>query len=225
MFFQEDYNAQEEAHESPQASGPRLFFRIIGQEAAALLKLNLIFLLACLPVVTIPPALLALCQSVRRMLADQTVRSWRDFWGSFRRSWRQGYAVFALTAASLAAAGCGAQFYLRFAADSPVFYLPFMFCAAVFLTAVLASSYLYGLLACGRRLTRETAALALRLGLGRPLRAALAAVIWYGSLTVMLLWFPLSGIYLLLMGFSIPCLLALFFVRTVLERFGGEQEY
>ncbi|MDE6936416.1 MAG: hypothetical protein K2P26_12475 [Oscillospiraceae bacterium] len=63
--------------------------------------------------------------------------------------------------------------------------------------------------------------LSLRLGLGRPLRAALAAAGWYLPLAAAVLWLPLSGAYLLLIGFSIPCLLALFLIRTVLERFGG----
>lgn len=59
MFFQEDYNAPPE-EESPPAGGARLFFWLLGGEAAGLLKLNLLFLLACLPVVTIPPAYHAL---------------------------------------------------------------------------------------------------------------------------------------------------------------------
>ena len=45
MAFHEDPGVREEA---PKASGPRFFFRIIAQEAAALLKLNLLFLLFCL---------------------------------------------------------------------------------------------------------------------------------------------------------------------------------
>uniref|UniRef100_UPI00272DAEB8 hypothetical protein n=1 Tax=Faecalibaculum rodentium TaxID=1702221 RepID=UPI00272DAEB8 len=68
----------------------------------------------------------------------------------------------------LTAAGYGAWFYLHFARDNPVSYLPFAFCAVVFLTALLASSYLWGLLSEGRELTKETLLLSLRLGLGRP---------------------------------------------------------
>ncbi len=220
MFFQEDYNAQEEAR---RASGPRLFFRIIGQEAAALLKLNLLFLLCCLPVVTIPPALLAMCQVVRRMLREQAVRCWSQYWQAFRAGWKRAYGAFALTALPVAAGSCGAWFYLRLAEAHPICYAPFMFCAVVLLGTLLASSYLRALLAEGRPLTKATVLLSVKLGLGKPLRAALAAAGWYGSLTAAVLWFPLSGIYLLLMGFSVPCLLALFLVRTVLEQFAGTE--
>ena len=223
MFFQEDYNAPEE-RELPKATGSRLFFRILGQETASLLLLNIIFLLSCLPVVTIPPALLALHQVVRRMLVDKPVRSWEQYWEAFRQGWKRAYGAFALTALPLAAAGYGAWFYLRLTAINPVCCLPFAFCAVVFLIALLASSYLYGLLADGRKLTKETALLALKLGLGKPLRAVLAAAGWYGVLAAAILWLPLSGAYLFLIGFSVPCLLRQFLTRTVLEKFGGRAE-
>nr|WP_325217687.1 hypothetical protein [uncultured Oscillibacter sp.] len=40
----------------------------------------------------------------------------------------------------------------------------------------------------------------------------------YGSLAFAVLEFPISGIYLLLIGFSVPCLLGGFFIRTELRR-------
>ena len=222
MFFQEDYNAPPE-EESPPAGGARLFFWLLGGEAAGLLKLNLLFLLACLPVVTIPPAYHALHRLARRLVQGRGVRCWPQFWETVRREWKTAWAAFLLTALPLAGAGYGMQFYLQFAGRNPVFYLPFTLCATIFLSALLASSYLWGLLADGRRLDRETVLLAVKLGLGKPLRAVLAAAGWYLSLTAAALWFPLSGIYLLLMGFSVPCLLWQFLIRTVLERFGSAE--
>ncbi|MDE6936415.1 MAG: DUF624 domain-containing protein [Oscillospiraceae bacterium] len=137
MAFHEDPGVREEA---PKAAGPRFFFRIIAQEAAALLKLNLLFLLFCLPAVTIPPALLALFQVVRRMPAERTVRCWSQFWDAFRHRWRTAWGAFLLTVLPLTAAGYGAWFYLHFARDNPVSCLPYAFCAVVFLTVMLASS-------------------------------------------------------------------------------------
>ena len=97
-------------------------------------------------------------------------------------------------------------------------FLPFMVCSTVFLVTVLASSYFYGVLSTGRGL-REALRLALPLGLGKPARAAASALCVYGSLTASLLAFPISLGYLLLIGFSAPCLLGNFFIRTVLREF------
>ena len=55
-------------------------------------------------------------------------------------------------------------------------------------------------------------------GGGKAPPGALAALAVYGSLVFALLEFPISGICLLLMGFSAPRLLGGFFVRTELKR-------
>ena len=111
MFFQKDYNAPPE-EESPPAGGARLFFWLLGGEAAGLLKLNLVFLLACLPVVTIPPAYHALHRLARRMVQGRGARCWPQFRETVRREWKTAWAAFLLTALPLAGAGYGMQFYL-----------------------------------------------------------------------------------------------------------------
>lgn len=200
-------------------SGPRRFLELLQQEGAALLRLNVMFLLSCIPVVTLPPACLALHRAICRMEAGEGGR--RHYWDAFRQGWRDGFAAFLLTALPLAAAGYGMWFYLRFAASNPLFYLPFMLCSTIFLVTLLSSTYLYGLLADGRALSKGTLRLALVLGVGKPLRAVLAALLWYGPMLAALLWFPLSGAYLFLIGFSIPCLLGRLALAPVLEGYGG----
>ena len=96
-----------------------------------------------------------------------------------------------------------------------------MLCSTIFLVTLLSSTYLYGLLADGRALSKGTLRLALVLGVGKPLRAVLAALLWYGPLLAALLWFPLSGAYLFLIGFSIPCLMGRLALAPVLEGYGG----
>lgn len=217
MFFREDFEVQEE--EQPEVFGVARVFQLIGQNCDTILKLNLLFLLSCVPVITIPPALYALHRLSRRMVKNQVVRCWSQYWEVFRKEWKQAYLAFFLTALPLTAAGYGAWFYLRGAAANVLFYLPFAFCAIVFLTTLLGSGYLCGMLADERKLSKETVLLALKLGLGKPLRSALAAVSWYGSLAASVLWFPISGLYLVMLGFAVPSLLWQFFVRTVLAKF------
>lgn len=213
MLFQDDPSPQEEVQRS---TGPRLFLELLGHESGALLKINLTFLLTCLPVVTIPPAIYALNGVMRGIVQDKPGRV-GVYLRSLRENFLRAWGAFLLSALPLFAAGYGVSFYLGFAAENWLAYLPFMLCSTIFLVTLLASTYLYGLLADGRRLGRDTVALALTLGVGKPLRAVLAAAAYYGPLLVSVLFFPLSGIYLLLIGFSLPCLLGNFFLRTVLD--------
>ena len=206
MFFQEDYTAQEPEENLAEKTGGRRFLWVLGQETAAVLKLNLLFLLCCLPVVTIPPALLALHRSVWTLAAGPARAEL--FWGCVRREWRRAWSAFLLTALPLVCGGYGLVFYLRLAQGNWLLYLPFMLCSTVFFVTLLAAAYLWGMLGLGRPLDRSAVRRALAMGLGRPLRAAAVWAYWALPLLLAYLLFPLSGLYLLLIGLSVPALAA-----------------
>ena len=63
---------------------------------------------------------------------------------------------------------------------------------------------------------RGAGGLALVLSFGKPLRAAAAAAMGLGIVTVAVLAFPISLVFLVLVGFSVPCLLANFYIRKLL---------
>lgn len=202
-------------------TGPARFFQLLQAECASLLKLNLLFLVSCLPVVTIPLAVFALSEAVWGMVLERPDRRPGGYWSAFRQGGKRAYGAFFLTALPLGLAGWGAFFYLREAAKAPLLLLPFAFCTTVLFTVLLSSPYLYGLLYLGKSL-KEAARPALILGLGRPLRALLGALCCCGLPLAAILLLPLSGAYLVLIGFSVPCLLGCFLLRTVLGAVHGQ---
>lgn len=223
MFFQSDYNdlmppEPETGGETPEKTGFARFLELVGSQCGALLKVNLLFLLGCIPIVTVPLSLYAMNCVVLQMMRDQPVKCLHNYWEVFRQDWKRGYAAFLLTALPLGLAGCGMWFYLNRAASNVLFFLPFLVCSTVFLMTLLSSGYLYGLLDSGKKV-KEAVPLALLLGVAKPLRSVPAALSWYGLLLLAVLFFPLSGLYLLLIGFSLPCLLENFYLRTVLRQY------
>lgn len=222
MFFQSDYNDLMPPHpeddgESSQKTGPARFMEIIGGHGGALLGVNLLFLAGSIPVVTLPLSLYAMNRVVRRIVLDEPVKWVRDYWESFRRDWRRGYLAFLLTALPVGCAGCGMWFYLGYAASNPLFLLPFLVCSTVFLVTLLASGCLYGFLDSGKSV-KEAVRLAVLLGVVKPLRTVPAALCNYGLLALAILFFPLSSVYLFLIGFSLSCLLGHFFLRVIVKQ-------
>ena len=136
-----DLNAPAEP-EHPEQTGPKRFLEIIQAEFLNLVKLNLLLLLCCLPVVTLPPALFAVHCLIRRMVLGKPVSCWQDYWGAFRSGWKRAYGAFCLTALPMGLAGYGASFYLLNVRRSLLLILPFSFCAMAFLIAALSSPYL-----------------------------------------------------------------------------------
>lgn len=220
MFFRKDYAAPGPGIDpnEPEKTGLARFLEILSLECGTLLKLNLLFLLCSLPVVTLPPVLYAMHCVVRKMILDQPVDCFYDFKAALRKHWRRGYAAFFLVALPLVLSGFGVWFYLGRALAGPLFFLPFMLCSTVFLVTLLASPYFYGFLTT-KPTVKEALRLSVLLGVGRPARALLAVLSVYGTLTIAILEFPISAVYLLFIGFSIPCLLGNFFIRTILIQF------
>lgn len=202
-------------------TGPALFWMLIKDELATVLIANLLFLACCIPIVTIPPALLTLHALMRKIVLGESVSCVRDYFAAFRQGWKGAYGAFFLTVVPMALAGYGAIFYFRLASEYLVLLAPFALCTTVFFVATLASTYLFGLLCSGRTL-RESVKPALLLGVAKPLRAVLAALCYYGTLLAAYLFFPFSGLYLFLLGFSLPTLLGNFMIRTVLAQYCGE---
>lgn len=104
------------------------FAALIWREGFPLVKLNLLFLLSALPVLTIGPALGAMAAVTGRLVRQEPVLLWQDYWGAFRRSFwpcfRSGLAIgaggAALFAAGAAAAKLPADSVWRYAGVSAV---------------------------------------------------------------------------------------------------------
>ncbi len=218
LFFRKDYNVPGPGipKDEPEKTGPARLLQIIQLEAGTIFLLNLLFVVSCIPVVTIPPAIFAMNQVIRKMMLDQPVLCFYDYRTAFRTYWKQAYGAFFLTALPLAASGFGAYFYLLQATQNLVMFAPFLVCSTILLVTLLTSGCLYGALSMGMKL-RPALRLALALGLGRPLRPIVAAAVGYGLLLFGILELPISLIYMLLLGFSAPCLLSNFFLRTLLR--------
>lgn len=223
MFFQRKDYFPESDHvpDLPEKTGTARFWELIKDELPVVLIVNVLFLITCIPIVTIPPALLSLHMVVRKIILGQSISCSQDYFTAFKQNWKRAYGAFFVTAVPMGLAGYGVVFYLFRMTEYPVLLLPFAFCAFVFLAATLSSTYLYGLMCCGRPL-REAAKSAVLLGLAKPLRAILAALFYYGLTLLAVMFFPLSGGYLALIGFSMPCLLGNFYIRTVLKQYCGD---
>lgn len=222
MFFHKDYAAPGPGvdPDAPEKTGPARLWEIIQLECGTLFKLNLLFLLSCIPILTIPPAVFAMNQVVRRMILDQPVDCFYHYRTAFRQGWKRGWAAFLLAALPLACSGYGAYFYLSRAGKNFIFFLPFMLCSTIFLAALLASPYFYGVMSTGASVGASLR-LSLILGIGKPLRAVLAVLSCYGLVLTAVLALPISALYCLMIGFSFPCLLSNFYIRTVLKQYCG----
>jgi len=74
---------------APPKKGLALFFSVLWREFWELFKLNLVFILACIPVVTIPAAMTAISKVIVRMLMDKPGYTFGEFYSAFKAEWKR----------------------------------------------------------------------------------------------------------------------------------------
>ena len=84
------------AHESDRQAHPtgvRLFFSVIKWHWSRLIKLNLLFLLMCVPIVTIPCAMTAMSKTMGLLLRRKICYPAHDFFKAFAAEWKRSSLV------------------------------------------------------------------------------------------------------------------------------------
>lgn len=125
--------------DAPKKTGVRLFFDILWRECFELFKLNLLFVLFCIPVVTIPAAITAMSRVTVRMVRDENHFLWIDFWETFKKEFVPATLGGGLLAAAVVLSVIGTVFYSGGLSASPLFMAPVVVTLAVGLVALMAS--------------------------------------------------------------------------------------
>jgi len=88
------------------------------QDIAPILKLNLIFILSCLPLLSIPAAIQSMTEMNLRLQDGENVDVWSDYWHAFRVNFIRATLEGLLLAALFLVLGYVAWFYQKAEADN-----------------------------------------------------------------------------------------------------------
>ncbi|MBB3944148.1 hypothetical protein GGQ73_000071 [Rhizobium skierniewicense] len=201
--------------DAPRATGLALFFDILKREWWELVKLNLLFLIASLPLLTIPAATLAMARVSRAIVADENTYLLRDFLEALRHYAVRGTVLIAVCAAMIAASIYAVIAYAKAVPDALIYSLPLAISIVITLFTGLVSAYAI-VLAVTRDLSfsslfRQAALLALVKPL--PMSAALgfAAALWLAHI----LFYPVSVFMPATINFSLGIFTMCFAARHI----------
>ena len=206
----------------PKDAAPKTAFALLADVIARnwweLIQLNLLILLACLPLVTIPAALVAGARICVSMLEDRPVYLGRDFLEAFRQRFWKAIALGLLASAAIALPAYAAFIFLQAARDSIILALPLAIAASTALFAAIAAAYALALLALRDQPLGLLLKRALLGGLARPLPAlaAIAVVALFWLLHI--LFYPVSIFMPVLINFSFGTLAVIFGVHEAAVR-------
>lgn len=97
LLFPKGNTFKRSEEDMSEKTGPARFWELIKGELATVLIVNLLFLITCIPVITIPPALLSLHMVMYKIVLGRSVSCVRDYFAAFKQSWKRAYGAFFLT--------------------------------------------------------------------------------------------------------------------------------
>lgn len=206
------------AKDAPKKKGFARVMETLWREFWSLLMLNILFLVSCLPVVTIPAALTAMNRITVTMVRDENFFLWADYWKAFKRDFLKSLLAGVIFVIAMALFLVAVLFYLSLAQDSTrVFMVVAAFAIALFVIAYMASLYFFPMLALVdlpmKALLRNSFML-MFVNIGRSLLALLFCAVLLGLGIGMM---PLSAPFVLLIMFSLTNLLVNFQTYQIIE--------
>jgi len=204
--------------DAPPKRGAALFVDIVRREWWELMKLNLLIVLFCLPVVTIPATLMGATRITAAMVRDENHYLWRDFWDTFRREFVRAGVLGWLLIGAVGVGVAAVVAYARAALETPLMVAPAIVSFLGVSLLILAGSH------------AATMAVTTGLSTTRILKnAILLAVVWFlpGLAAIVLcasIWllhivaYPVSVFIPATFGFSLCALLMTFQSHRALVR-------
>jgi uncharacterized membrane protein YesL len=206
------------AKDAPPKTGFALLADVVVRNWWELVQLNLLVLLCCLPLVTIPAALVAAVRICVLMLEDRPVYLGRDFFEAFRQRFWKATALGLAAAVTIGLSGYAAFIFLQAARASIVLALPLTMSAVTTVFLAIAAAYAFVLLAMRDQPMGLLLRRALLGALARPL-PALTALAFIALLWVLhVLFYPVSIFMPVLINFSFGMLAVVFGVHQATVR-------
>jgi len=128
---------------TPGRKGMELFFYVFWHQFWEICKLNMIFILFCIPVVTIPTALTAMHRITMYMFMDKTFYTFSDFFETFKAEWKRSSIAGSIYFSLLAVSVFGMYFYSLVINNFVLYSIAMLICALI----LIAGFYLFPMLA------------------------------------------------------------------------------
>jgi hypothetical protein len=206
---------------APPLTGLALFLNILKREWWEMVKLNILFLIASLPLVTMPAAMFAMTRVCVSFSNDENTYLLRDFLEALRKFAFRGTALAVLGALLVSAGAYTTVSYAGAARLQLVYSLPFAISLAVTLFLVLLCAYATVLMVRQDLQLLATVRQAALLALVRPLPMLSAlgfvAALWFAHI----LLYPVSVFMPATINFSLGMFALCFAARNIVAKKHG----
>ena len=189
--------------DEPSKEGISLFFQLFFTHFWDMIKLNIIFIIYCIPIITIGPALSALTSITISMIQRRHIYILSDFHKAFKANWKQSLICSFIYTSIFTLLSVAVFFYFKKAQENIIFYTLVFMCLFMDISLGLASLYIYPLLTTISLSVKDIFKNSIFLSIA-CFKNTLTGVLVYGLiLGINLVFFPLTILLMLIFTFSI----------------------
>lgn len=129
--------------DGPQKKRFFYFFELYFRKFWKLVTLNLMYILFCIPIITIGPATAAMSKILRDFSLERGVFLWSDFVEAFKKNFKQGLAMGIIDILVFFVAITSVVFYSRWAGENKIMYIPFIIVGAILIVAIMMNYFIF----------------------------------------------------------------------------------
>ncbi len=207
--------------DEPKKKGIMRLFEILGRDLGDIVKLNFIFLISCIPIITIGPAIVALTAVMTKRVRDIPCFVFYEYKKAFKENFKQGVLAGLLVMVLLGFSGFSIFYYYSWHLENAdlMYFALASVTIVIFVFVSVASCYLYAQIALIELPLKQMIKNSILLTIGFLPRSALVFITTLPVWLVFVLFFPFT---LLIMPplflFSFTNLLVSMNVWPVLEK-------
>jgi len=205
---------------TPKKEGLALFFSVLWREFWEICKLNIIMVVFCLPIVTIPTTLTAVNKILMFMIMDRSVYTFEDFLLTFKREWKRSSLIGLIYFPLLILTMFGMYFYSIVYNNFFLYTFSMLGCAVV----LMVGFYLFAMLGVIELDLKETFRNAILLAFLRIPQSVLTLIAMVVLSVLVILFLPSSILTVLLLYFALIVYMAVFCAYTGLSKFVMKEE-
>lgn len=194
----------------PQKKGISLFLQLFTSRFWDILKLNVLFIIYSIPIVTIGPAYGAMTSVTMSIVQKKHIFIFSDFHEAFKANWKQSLTCGFIIVALFVLLNISIPFYFKLAQGSSIFYIVSFL--LIFLTVLLglASIYIYPLVTTVSISIKDIFKNAILLSIVCFRNTLLGASIYWIILGLTIIFLPLSLPLIFFLAFSLSSFISSF---------------
>lgn len=167
-----------------------------------LMALNFIYLLFCLPVITIGPATAALTKVCRNYSQERHTYLFGDFWDSFKKNFKQGLVFGLIDLLFVVVFAVGLMFYMDWAQKMPIMYIPMIIMFSFMIVVIMMNFYIYIMVSSTNLTVKQIIKNSLILSYLGMKKSIICLVVYVLFMSINIFFYPISIVFAATLCFS-----------------------